>query len=86
MTIHQQAYELIDALPEDRLEIVVRLLIYMSQGNKIKPTASPGVKADRRKAFEEMTQLREECKDYRVLDISEARKRAVKKLEDKYAG
>lgn len=80
MTIRQEAYRLIDRLPEDSVHAVVEIMIRMIPAMKSQPAIKETEKiSPKMKAFMRMQELRKEMAKY---NISEAERAAA--LDEKY--
>lgn len=84
MTVQQQAYELINSLPDEKVELIVQVMISMKP---MKEEFTPSVqsrrsdKSRKMKAFQRILELREECAAYSIEDYDVERASA---LEEKY--
>lgn len=80
MTIQQQAYNLIDSLPEDSVTMLVKLMAMLP---KKKESAAKdweiGERAlkSKRRAFQKMQELRKITSEYSLGDLAEERERAM---------
>ncbi|MBQ9252690.1 MAG: hypothetical protein IJ188_08655 [Clostridia bacterium] len=82
MTLQQQAYNLIDRLPEDRVEVVIQVMIKMMTVEDNADSSSLLLKKEdspKMKAYKRMQQLREETAKY---DISAVQREIA--LDEKF--
>lgn len=82
MTIQQQAYELIDELPDDSVKVMIELMSRMPKATKISIVSNPlkdeTSKERKRAAFERMKKLRKSAAEHKIEDVETARYDAVK--------
>ena len=63
MTVREEAYGLIDRLPEDSVRAVIQIMIRMSPDQKKKKKQSDAV-TPKMKAFQELQEMRKKGTDY----------------------
>ena len=82
MTIQQQAYELIDELPDDSVKVMIELMSRMPKATQISIVSNPmkgkTSKERKRVAFERMKKLRKSAVEHKIEDVEAARYDAVK--------
>ena len=69
MTLQQQAYDLIDRLPKDRVEVVIQVMIKMMPVEYNSDTSSSFKKKEdspKMRAYKRMQELRKETANYDV--------------------
>lgn len=85
MTIQQQAYELIDELPDDSVKVIIELMSRMPKATQISivPNSMKDETSKERKraAFERMKKLRKAAVEHKIEDVEAARQDAV---QEKY--
>lgn len=82
MTLQQQAYGLIDSLPDDSVQVIIQVMRKMLPSDRQKPEAkaeSPESAAPRMKAYLRMQELRKETAKY---DVSDTQRETA--LNEKY--
>ena len=77
MTLQQQAYDLIDRLPEESVRLIVELMGRMS-GPVPQAWENGQKKSEKMLAFERMQELRKETAGYGILDPMEEREQGMR--------
>ncbi len=83
MTVRQEAYNLIDNLPEDSVRVVIEVMTRMMpvQKTAAKKNNVKRYSSSKMMAFRRMQELRQETKKYDIIDFDAERTAA---LEGKY--
>ena len=85
MTIRQEAYSLIDALPDESVANLVRIMLLLPKRDTTiiekKTNTKKFSQSDKQKAFHRMEELRKISAKYQLGDLDEERSKAV---EEKY--
>ncbi len=85
MTIRQEAYSLIDALPDESVATLVRIMLLLPKRDTIiindKISSNKISQSDKQKAFHRMEELRKISAKYQLGDLDEELASAV---EEKY--
>ena len=82
ITLQQQAYDLIDELPDDSVKIIIELMSRMPKIEKINTAVKTPInetgKERKRAAFERMKELRKAAIQHPIEDVEAARDEAVR--------
>ena len=83
MTLQQEAYRLIDHLPEDSVRAVIQIMVRMLPAGTFNTVSAVQNQTDTPKqhAFKKIQELRNATKEYHILDFEAERTDALK---DKY--
>ncbi|MBO6303546.1 MAG: hypothetical protein J6M62_00505 [Selenomonadaceae bacterium] len=89
MTIRQEAYSLIDALPDESVANLVSIMLLLPKRDTIiiedKINIKEFSKSDKQKAFQRMEELRKISAKYQLGDLDEERANAVEEKFGKLA-
>lgn len=84
MTIQQEAYSLIDTLSEDKVKLIVQVMISMLPERKTNYYPSQTEAASKMMAFNEMQKLRCKSSEYGIKDIDTELHTAIEEKYGKY--
>lgn len=84
MTIQQEAYSLIDTLSEDKVKLIVQVMISMFPEKKSNYYSELKETPSKMKAFHEMQKLRCRSSEYGIKDIDTELHAAIEETYGKY--